>query len=161
MIPGPTPTADRCLAPFLDSNSPQYQLRVVQTTGMFGGAILMNSLTGSGILQADVWALAGPLRSLKISPQYYYVGLALLVVLLVVALVKVYRVWEEVKDVEEPDSPADLLRAFEEARAAGELDDEEMERVRRQLARSEAPVDTKKRPLPTPVRDEDLAEPDQ
>jgi uncharacterized membrane protein len=73
-------------------------------------------------------------RGLAVSPTYYYVGLGLLVVLLVVALIKAYRVWEEIHDVEEPDSPADLLESFEEAHAAGELDDEEFERVRRRLA---------------------------
>ena len=41
--------------------------------------------------------------------------------------------WEEIHDVEEPDSPTDLLESFEEAHAAGELDDEEFERVRRRL----------------------------
>jgi uncharacterized membrane protein len=74
-----------------------------------------------------------PLRGVSVSPTYYYVGLGLLAVLMVFALVKAYRVWEEIHDVEEPDSPADLLESFEEAHAAGELDDEEFERVRRQL----------------------------
>src|SRR5215469_4445034 len=55
----------------------------------------------------------------------YYVGLAVLVVLLVVSLVTAYRVWVEIHDVEEPDSPADLLQSFELAHAAGDLDDEE------------------------------------
>ena len=36
--------------------------------------------------------------------------------------------WEDIHDVEEPDSPADLLATFEEAHAAGEMDDEEFER---------------------------------
>jgi hypothetical protein len=97
----------------------------------------------SWMMEARVWAMAGPLRSLKISPQYYYVGLALLIVALLIALVKAYRVWEEIKDVEEPDSPADLLQAFQQARDAGELDDAEMERVRQQLARSAMPAPKK------------------
>ncbi len=70
------------------------------------------------------------------SYQPTYIGLALLAVLLVVALIKAYRVWEEIHDVEEPDSPADLLAAFKQAHAAGELDDEELERVRERLERS-------------------------
>jgi uncharacterized membrane protein len=97
----------------------------------------------SSMMEITVWAMTGPLRSLNISPQYYYVGLALLIVMIVIALVKAYRVWEEIRDVEEPDSPADLLQSFEEARAAGELDDEEMERVRQQLARSAMPAPKK------------------
>ncbi len=63
-----------------------------------------------------------------------YIGLALLAVLLVVALIKAYRVWEEIHDVEEPSSPDDLLESFEQAHRAGELDDAELERVRARLA---------------------------
>jgi uncharacterized membrane protein len=100
----------------------------------------------SWMIEITAWALTGPLRSLKISPQYYYVGLALLIVMIVIALVKAYRVWEEIRDVEEPDSPADLLQSFEEARAAGELNEEEMERVRQQLARSAMPAAKKSSP---------------
>jgi len=62
-----------------------------------------------------------------------YIGVALLAVLLVALLIKAYRVWEEIHDVEEPDSPGDLLASFEQAHAAGELDDEELERVRARL----------------------------
>jgi hypothetical protein len=75
---------------------------------------------------------AAPFPGLELSPPYY-LGLGILVVLMVVAFVKAYRMWEELHDVEEPDSPTDLLESFEEAHAAGELDDEEFERVRRRL----------------------------
>jgi uncharacterized membrane protein len=70
----------------------------------------------------------------KISTSNYYLGLAILLALLFIALVQAYRMWVEIHDVEEPDSPTDLLETFEEAHAAGELDDEEFERVRRRLA---------------------------
>jgi uncharacterized membrane protein len=83
-------------------------------------------------------AQARPFQIGDIGPSYY-VGLAILVVLVVVALVKAFQMWEEIHDVEEPDSPTDLLESFEEAHAAGELDDEEFERVRRRLA---SPVET-------------------
>ncbi len=82
---------------------------------------------------------------LKFSPPYY-LGLGILLVLMVVALVKAYRMWEELQDVEEPDSPADLLESFEEAHAAGELDDEEFERVRRRLAGPTTGEDEKSAP---------------
>ena len=75
----------------------------------------------------------------------YYVGLAILLVLMVLALVQAYRMWEEIHDVEEPDSPTDLLEAFEEAHAAGELDDEEFERVRRRLAGPHEPAEDEER----------------
>ena len=72
-------------------------------------------------------------RGFRFSPPYY-LGLGILLVLMVVALVKFYQMWEEIHDVEEPDSPIDLLESFEAAHAAGELDDGEFERVRRRLA---------------------------
>jgi hypothetical protein len=77
---------------------------------------------------------AAPVRRIGVSPSYYYVGLGVLVVLMLVAGIKAYRMWEELHDVAEPDSPLDLLESFEEAHAAGELDDQEFERVRKRLA---------------------------
>jgi hypothetical protein len=62
-----------------------------------------------------------------------YIPLALLTVLLAALLWKAVRVWGEIHDVEEPDSPKDLLSSFEQAHAAGELDDAEFARVRAQL----------------------------
>jgi len=90
---------------------------------------------------------AAPVRGLKISPQYYYVGLAILIVVLLLALAKAFREWQEIHDVEEPDSPADLLESFKEAHAAGELDDEEFERVRQRLSGKAAGADA---PSPDP-----------
>jgi hypothetical protein len=77
---------------------------------------------------------AAPVRRVGVSPSYYYVGLGVLVVLMLVAGIKAYRMWEELHDVAEPDLPADLLETFKEAHAAGELDDQEFERVRQRLA---------------------------
>jgi uncharacterized membrane protein len=77
---------------------------------------------------------AAPVRGLQVSSQYYYVGLAILVLLMLLALVKAYREWQDFHDVDEPASPADLLESFEQAHAAGELDDEEFERVRQRLS---------------------------
>jgi hypothetical protein len=62
-----------------------------------------------------------------------YVPLGVLTVLLVASLIKAVRVWEEIHDVEEPDTPTDLLASFEQAHAVGELDDAEFARVREQL----------------------------
>ncbi len=61
---------------------------------------------------------------------YYYVGLVLLSIIMIALLVHAYRVWEEIHDVEEPDSPSDLLDSFEQAHAEGELDAQELDRVR-------------------------------
>jgi hypothetical protein len=85
----------------------------------------------------------------SVSVWQYYLGLAILLILLTVAVVKSYGMWEEIHDVEEPDSPTDLLEAFEEAHAAGELDDAELERVRRRLAGTPPPLPPNS-PAPTP-----------
>jgi hypothetical protein len=78
-----------------------------------------------------IWA-AGWAQPLAFD-RWYYLGLALLVIVMVAALIAAYRVWEEIHDVEEPDSPADLLASFEQARAVGDLDEQEFDRVRRCL----------------------------
>ena len=56
--------------------------------------------------------------------------------LLVALLIKAVRVWEEIHDVEEPETPSDLLASFEGAHAEGELDDAEFARVERQAGRN-------------------------
>jgi len=99
---------------------------------------------------------AGSARGFKVTTSHYYVGLAILLVLVLIASVQAYRMWEEIHDVEEPDSPAELLETFEEVHASGELDDEEFARVRRRLAGPSAGPD--KPPSPT---DRKLEQPDK
>jgi hypothetical protein len=94
-------------------------------------------------------------RGLDFRSPYYYLGLGILVILMVIALVKAHQMWEELHDVEEPDSPTDLLESFEHAHAAGELDDEEFERVRQRLAGPRSDGDEKSAPA-----DHDNANPD-
>jgi hypothetical protein len=67
----------------------------------------------------------------------YYVGLAVIVAIVLGVLIAAYRTWEEIHDVEEPDSPADLLETFRQAHAEGEIDDHELDRVRRLLTSAE------------------------
>jgi hypothetical protein len=62
------------------------------------------------------------------------IPLALFLVLLAVLLIKAVRVWQEIHDVEEPATPAELLASLEEAHVAGELDDNEIAKVRQQLS---------------------------
>ena len=78
-----------------------------------------------------------------------YVPLGLLAVLLAASLMKAVRVWGEIHDVEEPDTPLDLLAAFEQAHAEGELDDSEIARVREQLGGSSTAAEPDK-PLSLP-----------
>jgi hypothetical protein len=63
-----------------------------------------------------------------------YFPLALLAVLLTVFLIKAVRLWQEIHEVDEPVTPGDLLASFEQAHAAGELNDDEFRKVREQLA---------------------------
>jgi hypothetical protein len=75
---------------------------------------------------------AAPARDLQPS----YIGLALLAGLLLLCLIKGYRVWQEIHDVEEPASPADLLKSFERAHFAGDMDNDEFKRVRARLTQT-------------------------
>ena len=61
---------------------------------------------------------------------WYYGGLAVVVLIVLGTLIAFYRTWEEIHEVEEPDSPADLLESFRKAHAEGELDAKEFDRVR-------------------------------
>jgi uncharacterized membrane protein len=82
----------------------------------------------------------------------YYIGLAVVVVIMVGAIVKFYSTWEEIHEDEEPDSPADLLESFRQAHADGQIDDKELERVRGLLSAGPRDVDgtpRQKPPLPS------------
>jgi hypothetical protein len=69
-----------------------------------------------------------------ISPaSWYNIGLAALLVVGVVAFVWAYRVWSEINEREDPATAEELMEAFDEARAAGELDEEEYARVRERI----------------------------
>lgn len=62
-----------------------------------------------------------------------YVQFTVLAVVMIIVFTYAYRVWEEVHDVEDPDSPSDLLDSFEQAHAEGELDAQELNRLRKLL----------------------------
>ena len=74
---------------------------------------------------------------------WYNMGLVVVLVVLAIAGVMAYRVWREVNEEIEPATPEELLASFAQARAEGELDDEEYDRVRRQIEK------TASRPAPT------------
>ena len=75
-----------------------------------------------------------------ISPATWYnIGLAVVLVALAVAGVMAYCVWHEVNEEIEPATPEELLASFEQARAEGELDDDEYARVRSELQRKTSP----------------------
>ncbi|MGP0063818.1 MAG: hypothetical protein ACLQGP_09500 [Isosphaeraceae bacterium] len=84
-------------------------------------------------VQQAAWSGLGELTAAISFGASYYVGLVLLSIIMIALLVKAYRVWEELHDVEEPDSPADLLDSFEQAHSEGELDAQELDRLRKVL----------------------------
>ena len=71
------------------------------------------------------------------SPLLYYLGLAALVAAMIWAGVVAYSSWIEAHEELDPASPAELLDAFERARAQGELDEEEFARVRSRIRKTE------------------------
>src|SRR4051794_5339981 len=75
---------------------------------------------------------AGLIAAISLGTSYY-IGLALLTILVFILLVYAYRVWAEIHEDIEPETPGDLLDTFKEAHAAGELDAEELSRVRQLL----------------------------
>jgi hypothetical protein len=63
----------------------------------------------------------------------YNIGLVLLVVAVAAATIWGYRVWREINDDLKPATTDELLESFHQARAEGELEDEEFDRVRERI----------------------------
>src|SRR3954452_17992926 len=64
----------------------------------------------------------------------------LVVAAVAVALLMAYRLWRELHEDDEPASTYARLSEFEEAHAAGELDEDELRGVREALRRSRLPA---------------------
>jgi uncharacterized membrane protein len=67
----------------------------------------------------------------------YYLGLGILVIMMIWGAILARRSWEEATEDLEPATPDELLDAFKQARAEGEIDDEEYARVRRRIEQGE------------------------
>jgi hypothetical protein len=94
------------------------------------------------------WFLPHP-PCAAISPAAWYnIGLAALLVVGVVAFVWAYRVWSEINEREDQATADELMEAFEEARAAGELDEEEYARVRERIRQPGSGLPSGKRGKP-------------
>jgi hypothetical protein len=78
-----------------------------------------------------VLAVGGP------SSYYYYGGLGLLAATMIWAAILAQRSWEEANEDLDPATPDELLDAFRQARAEGELDETEFARVQQRLKRGE------------------------
>ncbi|WP_165072040.1 hypothetical protein [Paludisphaera rhizosphaerae] len=86
------------------------------------------------------WILAAStLGTQAATPSYYYAGLAGLVVAMAVAAVWAYRSWEEAHEELDPATKDELMEAFQQARLEGELDDQELARIRSRIESSQAP----------------------
>ncbi|MFO0891747.1 MAG: hypothetical protein U0790_21725 [Isosphaeraceae bacterium] len=75
------------------------------------------------------------------SATWYNIGLVVVVACTTIMAVVAYRTWVEAHEDVEPVSTGELLESFERARAAGDLDDEEYDRVRRRLNQSDTAPD--------------------
>jgi hypothetical protein len=51
-------------------------------------------------------------------------------------VVAAYRAWREINEEAEPATPEELLASFDQARADGELDEDEYARVRSEIEKS-------------------------
>lgn len=92
-----------------------------------------------------------PVLLAVLSPAAWYnIGLVVVLLALAVAGVIAYRVWHEVNEEVEPATPEELLASFEQARADGELDEEEYNRVRREIEKI-----TSRPPASKPTRRDD------
>jgi len=67
-------------------------------------------------------------------PQPTILGTIVVIVALFVAVIVGWWYWREAHEEITPDAPEDLLASFEEAHAAGEIDDEEIKRLRAKLS---------------------------
>ncbi len=86
-------------------------------------------------------------RLQAISPAVWYnLGLIVVLVATVVMIVVAYRAWAEAHEDVEPVSASELLASFEQARADGELDEEEYRRVRDRIGRADGDSGGKARP---------------
>ncbi|WP_406694632.1 hypothetical protein V5E97_26580 [Singulisphaera sp. Ch08] len=69
----------------------------------------------------------------------WYIPLALFLMAMLVGLLMAYRLWQEMHEDDDPASDHERLSELEEAHFAGELDADELRRVRELLSRSNSP----------------------
>jgi hypothetical protein len=96
-------------------------------------------------LEAVLDAGVGLLGAIPPSPRPTTLGAVLLGIMLVVAAVVGWWNWREAHEEEAVDTPEDLLASFEQAHAAGELDDDEIKRLRAKLIGDPPPSSAKAR----------------
>ncbi len=91
-------------------------------------------------MAGDLATMAQPVLGVAITmDRYYYLGAALLAVVVVFAILKARSVYEEIHEDIEPEHPQEILRTLEDAHHQGELDAEEFARVKSMLEGSARP----------------------
>ena len=91
--------------------------------------------------------MPSPVR--RLTPAAYNTFLAVLVLVVAIGFIIVYRLKRDVEAEEGTVSDADLLKEFERAYYAGEMDEAEFQRVKARLGMPEPPP----RPAPAPPAD--------
>jgi uncharacterized membrane protein len=64
---------------------------------------------------------------------WYNIGLAVVLSVLALAFYWAYQMWTEINEEVDPATADELMASFDQARAAGELDDEEYAKVRKRI----------------------------
>jgi hypothetical protein len=64
---------------------------------------------------------------------WYNIGLAVVLLSMAVAFYWAYQMWTEVNEEVDPATAEELMASFDQARAAGELEDEEYAKVRKRI----------------------------
>jgi uncharacterized membrane protein len=64
---------------------------------------------------------------------WYNIGLAVVLLVLALAFYWAYQMWKEVNEEVDPATTDELMASFDQARAAGELDDEEYAKIRKRI----------------------------
>lgn len=106
---------------------------------MMGYPVRIGEALDPGVI---LWGAKAP------PPQPTVIGAVILIIALIVAVVVGWRNWQEAHEEEATDSPEDLLASFEEAHAAGDIDDDEMRRLRSKLTGDSSSISTRKAQRP-------------
>jgi uncharacterized membrane protein len=70
---------------------------------------------------------------------WYNIGLAVVFLVLALACYWAYQMWMEVNEEVDPATADELMASFDQARAAGDLDDEEYAKVRKRIEQTGSP----------------------
>jgi uncharacterized membrane protein len=91
--------------------------------------------TGLTFMKQVMHSVLGLVSAL--SPEAWYnLGLVVVILALVVSSILGYRAWQEAHEDTAPATSEELMASFEEARARGEIDEEEYAKIRERIERT-------------------------